>query len=703
MRRGLSLTGAPPEERDWTRFELGRVLFMAGRLDEVRQLRRSDAGDADFGGAGEASLALLTGRAAVRLGDFTGAERTLAGAHAWLATRNHALVAALALQLTAEIALARGSLSAGAAAARETLDAFDALPAPPDRALAALDFARLCDGEETDSRVPVSRWLEEAAGGFQRLGDLRSRERALAMLVRRLKRTHPSEGRARRAHDLIAAVRRLLDSLADVRELSQRAMQLAVEQLDAEHGVLLLHDEGTGELVVMAEHGAVDGLTRRNAVGYSRRVVERVARSGGAVLLGDAVTDPESLSESIMDMHLHSILCVPLYLGGRVIGAVYLDDSRRADAFSDSDRALLEGFAQLMAVAFEKSRGHEEVERTNRMLVGENIQLRLQAGVRFSTQNLVAESSEMRSVLAVVERVAHSDASVLLSGENGTGKELIALTLHHSGKRHDRPFVAVNCGALTESLLESELFGVLPRVATGVAAREGRFVEANGGTLFLDEIGDMPILQQVALLRVLSTREVTPVGGGPAFPVNVRIIAATNRDLIERIESGAFREDLYHRLNVIPIEVPPLRDRKADIPALAHHFAAEFSRQHERGTPELSPELLAALMQSDWPGNVRALRNYIERIMAMNPGPVLYPVPLPRDLENPSTARLTRGHSLASLVREVEDRAIADALERTGGNQTAAARALKMTEQSLRYRLRKYSMDRVRQKRRTRR
>jgi transcriptional regulator with GAF, ATPase, and Fis domain/serine/threonine protein kinase/tetratricopeptide (TPR) repeat protein len=703
LRRGLSLAGVPAEERDWTRFELGGVLFLAGRFDEVRALRRAEADETALGNAGEAALASLAGRAAVRLGDFEAAEREVRRAQDWLASRRHALVAALTQQLRAELVLARGLIRDGAAEARAALEAFEALPAPAERARAALDFARLCNGEDTDSRAPVSRWLEEAAGGFQRLGDLRSRERALALLVRRLKRTHPIEGRAGRAHDLIAAVRRLLDSLADVRELSQRAMQLAVEQLEAEHGVLLLYDESSGELTGMAEHGAVDAATRRNAAGYSRRVVERVARSGGAVLLGDAATDPESLSESIVDMHLRSILCVPLYLRGRVIGAVYLDDSRRADAFSDSDRALLEGFAQLMAVAFEKSRGHEEVERANRLLVGENIQLRLQAGVRFSTQNLVAASTEMRRVLSVVERVAHSDASVLLSGENGTGKELIALTLHHSGKRHDRPFVAVNCGALTESLLESELFGVLPRVATGVAGREGRFVEANGGTLFLDEIGDMPIQQQVALLRVLSTREVTPVGGGPPIPVDVRIIAASNRDLVERIASGAFREDLYHRLNVIPIEVPPLRDRKADIPALAHRFAAEFSQQHERGTPELSPELLAALMQSDWPGNVRALRNYIERIMAMNPGPVLVPVPLPRDLENPPLPRVTRGHDLASLVSELESRAISDALTRSGGNQTEAARALGLTEQSLRYRLRKYSMDRIRRKRRIRR
>jgi DNA-binding NtrC family response regulator len=342
------------------------------------------------------------------------------------------------------------------------------------------------------------------------------------------------------------------------------------------------------------------------------------------------------------------------------------------------------------------------VERVNRQLEGENIQLRMQAGVRFRTENLVAVSSEMQRVLAVVERVASSDATVLLTGENGTGKELIALTLHHSGRRHERPFVAVNCGAIPAGLLEAELFGILGRVATDVAAREGRFVQANGGTLFLDEIAEMPAQQQVALLRVLSTREVTPVGGGAPIPVDVRIIAATNRDVVRLVETGAFREDLFHRLNVIPIEIPPLRDRKADIPALTEHFARQFAGQQQRPVPQLSPELLAAVMQSDWPGNVRALQNYIERIMAMSSGPTLYPNPLPRDLQTPPSTRL-HGRKLAAMVQDLEQRMIHEALSRSGGNQSIAARELGLTEQSMRYRLRKYALAGSRRKSRIRR
>jgi two-component system response regulator HydG len=310
----------------------------------------------------------------------------------------------------------------------------------------------------------------------------------------------------------------------------------------------------------------------------------------------------------------------------------------------------------------------------------------------------------MQKVLAMVERAAQTATTVLITGENGTGKELIARILHHSGRRRLAPFVAVNCGAIPETLLESELFGILPNVATGVRGRDGRFVQANGGTLFLDEIADMPLAQQVALLSVLANREITPVGGGRAIPVDVRVIAATNRDLSRRVAEGTFREDLFYRLNVIPIEMPPLRERKADIPAMAHFFAAHFARQQERAVPELSPEFLAALMQSDWPGNVRELQNYIERIMAMTAGPVLYPRPLPRDLESrPPRLRIDRGKPLAEVIGDVEKRLIREALERCDGNQSWAARELGLTEQTLRYRLRKYEPVTPRRNRRLRR
>jgi Nif-specific regulatory protein len=233
-------------------------------------------------------------------------------------------------------------------------------------------------------------------------------------------------------------VSRLLTSLSDFRELTRRAMQLAVEQLEAERGVLLLTDPEDGRLAPVAEFGAIDASTRGDAVRYSRRVVQRVAESGGSLLISDAPADPKTRSESVVDLRLRSIVCVPLHLGGRVVGAVYLDDSRRANVFDDADRGLLEGFAHLMAIAIEKSRGHQEVERTNERLIGENLSLRQEASVKFQPQNLVGNSSPMQRVLSLVELASRLNTTVLIMGESGTGKELIARTLHHSGKRRHR-------------------------------------------------------------------------------------------------------------------------------------------------------------------------------------------------------------------------------------------------------------------------
>ena len=694
----LAMKRSNPFELEWGRIELGRIWAATGRWQEAGELwERALSATQAAGSPGRTMLQLLAGRAALRLGEPERATRHLADADGWLADRTAPYPAALSLQLRAEIALAQHRVREGVDHARRTLAAFDALPAPADRAQAALEFARIALAAGSDGRVPVGTWLDEAAAIFERLGDRRSRERGLMAMVEWLRRTGGRGTTGDRDRSLIESVSRLLNSLPELGELTQRAMELAVEQFDAERGVLLLTDED-GRLVPMAEHGAVDAATRSDAVSYSRRVVERVTTSGGSVLIADAPSDPRAASDSVLDLRLRSIVCVPMYLGGRVVGAVYMDDSRRPDAFNDADRGLLEGFAHLMAVAIENSRGHEEVRRANELLVGENLSLRRAAGARFQTPSLIGSSSAMQQVLSYIERAARTNTTVLISGENGTGKELIARILHHSGRRGLQPFVPVNCGAIPESLLESELFGILPQTATDVRGRDGKFVLADGGTLFLDEIGAMPLDQQVALLSAIASREITPVGGSKPIPVDVRIIAATNSDLRRLVEQSRFREDLYYRLNVIPIDVPPLRERKADIPSLARHFVGVFAQQQEREVPELSPEFLAALMQSDWPGNVRELQNYVERVLAMTPGRTLRPTPLPGDLEERgATLRIGRSRRLTDLVEGLERRLVGEALQKAHGNQSVAARALGMTEQSLRYRMRKYGLPGPRQ------
>jgi len=677
-------------ENDWVRIEYGRTLAALERWREAeRAWRGGDATAPDS--VGRVVRRALAGRAALRAGASERARADLEAVRRWPQLPRAPYAAAVADQLEAELALAHDE-SADLEAARRCLERFSALPAPPDRADAALELARLGVKRRDAARLPIDEWLDAAGAVFARLGDHRRRAAAAGLQVDWLRRAQPAPAAAGVDRSLLAAVSHLLTSLSDFRELTERAMQLAVEQMGAERGVLLLSDPDSGRLVPSAEFGGVDATTRRDALGYSRRVVQRVLESGGSLLVDDAPTDPGLRSESVMDLRLLSIVCVPMHVGGRLVGAVYLDDSRRTAAFSDADRGLLEGFAQLMAIAIDKSRGHEEIQRTNDMLVGENLSLRQEANARYRTPSFIGGSLAMQRVLSAVEAAARVNSTVLLTGENGTGKDMVARILHHMGKRRSRPFVAVNCGAIPATLLEAELFGILANVASDVRARDGKFVQADGGTLFLDEVGEMPMAQQVALLSVIQSREIVPVGGTTPIPVDVRIVAATNRDLRRAVEEGRFRIDLFYRLNVLPIELPPLRERKADIPALAHHMVAQFSKALERPVPELSPEFLAVIMQSDWPGNVRELQNYIERVLAMSTGSLLRPSPLPRDLEQRGSTPAGSPRGLTEATDELERSMILVALESNAGNQSRAARALGVTEQALRYKLKRLGL-----------
>ena len=335
-------------------------------------------------------------------------------------------------------------------------------------------------------------------------------------------------------------------------------------------------------------------------------------------------------------------------------------------------------------------------------LARENAQLRERLDLEW---DIVGQSPVMQALRQQIATAAPTTGRVLIHGENGSGKQLVARAIHQLSTRVEQPFVEVNCAAIPEELIESELFGHEKGAFTGaVARRKGKFETANSGTLFLDEIGDMSLKTQAKVLRALEEQAFERVGGKDTIKVDVRVIAASNHDLHELIARGRFREDLFYRLNVIPIEVPPLRERKAYIPALAHHFVAQFARGLEREMPELSPEFLAAVMQSDWPGNVRELQNYIERVIAMNPGRVLYPSPLPRDLEERAgTMRLARGKRLSDLVEDLEKRLLKEALRRAGGNQSLAARELGLPEPTIRYRMRKHGFGGSRTNLRTRR
>jgi two-component system response regulator AtoC len=310
---------------------------------------------------------------------------------------------------------------------------------------------------------------------------------------------------------------------------------------------------------------------------------------------------------------------------------------------------------------------------------------------------VIGEHPAMQLVLDRVEQIADTDASVLIRGETGTGKEVVARLIHGASQRRAGPFVAVNVSAIPEPLAESELFGHVRGAFTGAdKARTGRFVAAHGGTLFLDEVGEMPRGVQVKLLRALQEREVTPVGGSEAIPVDVRVVAATHRDLEGMIEEGTFREDLFYRLDVVPIEIPPLRERRQDIPALADHFRVEVNAREARTVPGLALDVVQRLGAYDWPGNVRELENLVERLVVVASNRMVVMDDLPAhlrtpvvDLENGTLDLPESGVDLRIFLTQLEERLIAQALERTGGNKNRAAELLGMNRTTLVEKLRR--------------
>jgi DNA-binding NtrC family response regulator len=341
-----------------------------------------------------------------------------------------------------------------------------------------------------------------------------------------------------------------------------------------------------------------------------------------------------------------------------------------------------------------------------RSLIKENIQLRAALDSRFHISNFVGQSRKMQKVFGLIDQVAAANTTVLVTGESGTGKELVARAIHSKSPRNIKPFVVVNCAALSEHLLESELFGHVKGAFTGAHSdRLGRFELADGGTLFLDELALMSIPLQGKLLRVLQEKEFEPVGGAHTIRVDVRIIGATNKHLERLLEEKTFREDLYYRLNVVEIHLPPLRERKEDIPLLLEHCLSKLNRELGKNITSVSSETLNLLTEYDWPGNVRELENVIERAMVLGKSDALgienFPAQITRLREQADPKQIlfngiklpTEGIPLIETVEDLEKRLIREALERTGGNKTKAAELLQVTRKIMRYKTEKYGLD----------
>jgi transcriptional regulator with GAF, ATPase, and Fis domain/tetratricopeptide (TPR) repeat protein len=700
----LANTHGLNEEIGWCALEYGAALAQQGQSSEAlsvwRHAREQLSADSH---SLRCLLTALAGSEELRMGRRVEALAELAAAEAIRAHGNPLTRAAemQLLRLQSEVAAERGDLDAAMAAAGTLLTQLDLMPAPAEYALSAARLAELLLEHPECARAPLGSWLHKAAMIFDRIGNHRDERRIHLLLLRWYQSRDSAAYRVRDHRVIMDAIGELVVADIDSHSFGQRAIDYIVDQLGAEHGVLLLADPKTSDLVPIAERGGVDGVVRRRACKYSRQAVQRVAGGRTSFLVADAMKDPRAESGSVHDLGLRSIVCVPLQSDERILGVIYLDDSRQARTFSQLDQDLLEEIAHLLVGAIERARGRQESERRTAALAHENRAMREELESQFGSGKLIGTSPAMTRILTMIERAAASDITVLLTGESGSGKELIARAIHAASKRRHREFVALHCGAIPDGLAESEILGISRKVATDVEARDGCFQDANGGTLFLDEIGDMPRNQQRALFRALSEEEVRKVGAKIVDRIDARIIVATNHDLESLVQKGEFRAELLHRINVFPIEVPPLRVRKEDIPALAQYFAEEFAASEKRVAPTFSRAFLSALVQSNWPGNVRELSNYIRKMIVLTSGKVLYPNPLPDDLEKQVGFPTVRSGRLKEQLRSFEREIIMRTLVRHERNQSQAARELGISESVLRYRIDRLELKGGRKKSRT--
>jgi transcriptional regulator with PAS, ATPase and Fis domain len=379
-------------------------------------------------------------------------------------------------------------------------------------------------------------------------------------------------------------------------------------------------------------------------------------------------------------------MCVPMRMRDRIIGTVYVDSRRQGIPFDERDLRFLETFANLAAGAVEQARLHAR-------LASENVYLRREAGERNRYQNLIGRNVKMQGVYDLMEKVASSTLPVLILGESGTGKELVARALHYSGPRRNRKFLSENVAAIPDSLLESEMFGHMRGSFTGADRdRKGLFELADGGTLFLDEIGDMSLPMQSKLLRALQEGEIRPVGGKESRKVDVRIISASNKDLDRMLKEGKFREDLYYRLNVVKIALPPLRERKEDIPLLVDHFLQKAGRDSGAPAKRVEVGALQLLLRYNWPGNVRELENEVLRLAVLCPGEVLTQRDIMESGELFDKITTLDEKDAFSPLEEVERRQIEKALIEAAGNRGRAAELLGISRATIFRKLRKFGI-----------
>ena len=493
---------------------------------------------------------------------------------------------------------------------------------------------------------------------------------------------------------LLFEVSRILDNSMDLREVAGPVLKAIAKHMGMLRGTLTLLDRETGEITIEAAHGLSTSQRERGRYKPGEGVTGKVVQSGRPVVVPRISEEPTFLNRTGARRRLRkkdiSFICVPIKLGNETIGSLSADRLFAETISLDEDVRLLSIIASMIAQAV---RLRQSAQEERRRLLEENVRLQEELKDRFHPTNIVGNSKAMQTVYDLIARVSKSDATVLIRGESGVGKELVAHAIHYNSLRAGKPFIKVNCAALPETVIESELFGHERGAFTGaIAQRKGRFELASGGTIFLDEIGDFSPTTQIKLLRVLQEREFERVGGITTLKANVRVIAATSRDLEALIAEETFRHDLYYRLNVFSIHVPPLRERKTDIPLLADFFVERYSKANHKTVRRISTPAIDMLMSYHWPGNVRELENCIERAVLLTTDDVIHGHHLPPTLQTAEASGTTFTGTLQETLENTERELILDALKSSRGNMAKAAKVLGITERIMGLRVAKHGI-----------
>jgi Nif-specific regulatory protein len=493
---------------------------------------------------------------------------------------------------------------------------------------------------------------------------------------------------------LLFNISQALSQSMDLNEVVGPVLKVMAEHLGLLRGTLTILNRKTGEISIEDAYGLSAQERARGRYKLGEGITGKVVLSGKPAIIPKIADEPSFLDRTgarkRMDKKDISFVCVPIKIGKEVIGALSADMLYEEKKSFDEQVRLLTIVSSMIAQAVKlRQSSQEEMEK----LQSENTRLHEELKDRFRPSNIIGNSTNIRQVYELIEKVSKSDATVLILGESGVGKELVAHAIHYNSLRAKKPFIQFNGAALPGDIIESELFGHEKGAFTGATTqRKGRFELADGGTIFIDEVGDMPINIQVKLLRVLQEKTFERVGGSEPIKVDVRILAATNQKLDELVKQGKFRLDLYYRLNVFPVVVPPLRERKTDILLLADHFVAKYAKSNNKEIKRISTSAIDMLMSYHWPGNVRELENCIERAVILSSDGVIHGYNLPPTLQITGTASV-KEITLTGTLKSLEKEMICESLKSSNGNMAQAARKLGLTERMMGIRAKKYNID----------